>query len=138
MPKPGFNINWNMDIMIERDGPYEIHDGEKYLFHEGLAIVKEMREAGRFADAEEILMNAVPSPAVANELRMIKSKRAWEAKKSGDWASIVRHVTAYNDYAELVHDACIASVNQAPPGHTPKDIRLLAFAVQMISRTDED
>jgi hypothetical protein len=98
------------------------------LDHEKIAVVAKMRREGNLDKAENILLQAEPTPAVLDELRKIASKRAELAKKKGDWAEIIRYLDGYNDLANKWRKHCIKMVNQEPPPHTKKDQRLLEEA----------
>jgi len=102
------------------------------LFHEELANVRALRKQGKLDEADNLLMNAVPTPAVLDEIRKNASLKAMAARKNGDWYSVIKHLEGYEKYAAEHHDYCISKVNQAPPEHTDTDKKLLALARSMV------
>ena len=87
-----------------------------------------MRNDGKLDKAEELLFKADPSPAVLDELSKIASDRAKFAKLNDDWESVVKYLEGYNEYAAKWRDYCVDMVNQEPPSHTARDIKLLQEA----------
>jgi len=83
---------------------------------------------GNLDKAEKLLLKGEPTPAVADELRKIASKRASLAKKNGDWEAVIYHLENYNQYARTCEEHCIEIANQAPPPHTARDQKLLEKA----------
>ena len=104
-----------------------------FLGHEELARIRALRTQGKLDQAEQLLMEAEPSPAVLDELRKIASVRARQAKKAGDWQAVVKYLEGYNAYAKKCRKHCIATVNQAPPPHTKTDAALLLEAKKRVS-----
>lgn len=99
-----------------------------FLDHDGLRHVIGLRKEGKLDEAEELLKQAEPSPAVLDELRKIASQRASLAKKENDWASVVLYLEGYTAYANKWTWYCRRMVNADPPCHTEKDIKLLQVA----------
>lgn len=99
-----------------------------FLGHEELASVAKLRREGKLDEAEAILLTAEPTPAVLDELRKVASIRARSAKQEDDWATVVRHLEGYTALANKCRAHCIKVVNAEPPGHTPKDQKLLEEA----------
>ena len=105
-----------------------------FLGHDELAYIRRLRAQGEFDKAETILMRAEPSPAVLDEIRKLASARAKMAKKEGDWEAVVKHLMAYQEYAEEMRDSWGAMANQEPPEHTAADKRLLEEAKAKLAR----
>lgn len=103
-----------------------------FLDHEALSQIRKLRSTGELDKAEQLLRKGEPSPAVLDELRKIASIRAHSAKKTNDWAAVIMHLERYNEYALKWKAHCIKMVNQEPPNHTTKDLKLLAEAKQQL------
>lgn len=108
--------------------------GHVFLDHDQLKYVRGLRGEGRLHEAEKMLLKAVPSPAVLDELRKIASTRAREAKKIGNWADVVKHLEGYNRLAEKWRGFIADNVNAEPPEHTKTDRKLLAEAKEKLSQ----
>jgi hypothetical protein len=102
--------------------------GRTFLGHDRLAYVAKLRNEGKLDQAEELLMEAEPSPAVLDELRKIVSTRARRAKKDGDWQIVVQYLEGYTAYAQECREHCVRLANQEPPNHTRSDTKLLQEA----------
>lgn len=99
-----------------------------FLGADELKKIRQMVKMGKLLDAEKILLEGEPSPAVLDALRKISSIRAKEAKKKSDWVSVVNHLEGYNTYAKTHRAHCKQMVNAEPPEHTPTDKKLLQEA----------
>ncbi len=99
-----------------------------FLAHDELAYVRKLRKQGKLQEALDFLMKGKPSPAVLDEIRKTYSAKAKISKKEGDWASVVQHLVAYQEYAQEHYQYCIRMVNQEPPEHTATDKKLLEEA----------
>jgi hypothetical protein len=100
----------------------------KWLFHEELAVIADLRRQGRLDEAEALLRQGHPTPAVLDELRKIASVRARTAARSGDWAAVVSHLESYTRLAQTHRKECIRLVNAEPPEHASRDQKLLEEA----------
>ena len=63
-----------------------------FLDHDGLAEVMKLRSKVKIDKADKILYSAIPSPAVADEIRKNASRRAREAKKRGDRKDVINYL----------------------------------------------
>jgi hypothetical protein len=77
--------------------------------------IAQMIKQKEFDQAEELLLNAIPSPAVADKLRIIAKNRASLSRKGRDWAAVIFHLEKYLDYAQKNTQYCWKTVNQPPP-----------------------
>lgn len=107
--------------------------GYEFLDHEKLKELAELRRQGEFDKVERRIKYAIPSPAVADELRKVKSFRARIAKKEGDWKAIVTHLEAYLTYANRVRPYCLQTVSAPPPDLTDAEKRMLEEARRKIA-----
>jgi hypothetical protein len=107
---------------------FRLFKANVFLGQDELASVRKLRASGDLEQAEKILLNAEPSPAVADELRKIASTRASVAKKQGDWKAVIKHLESYNAYAQKAKSHCLKIANQEPPAHTATDTKLLMEA----------
>ena len=124
------------ELEIEEDeGDEPPIPGKKILLgQDELAYVGRLCKKGEFKKAEMMLMKAIPSPAVLDELRKLASTRARIAKRSGDWVSVLKHLEGYNTYADKWRDFCVKMVNQAPRSHMPSDDKLMQEAKKRLGR----
>lgn len=99
-----------------------------FLGQNELASIRKLRTSGDLEKAESVLLNAEPSPAVADELRKIASARARLAKKQGDWKEVIKHLESYTTHAQKVKPYCLKIANQKPPALTAGDTKLLMEA----------
>ena len=101
--------------------PY-LEAGNSTIFdHEELREIRNTFKEYRTVAAEKMLMTSSEiSPAVVDELRKIASHRAREAKKKGDWKSVIDHLEGYQQIAEEYKEECIRIANQAPRDHTKR------------------
>jgi hypothetical protein len=90
--------------------------------------VKQLRKDSKLDQAERMLLDADPSPAIADELRKTQSEKARLAKKDGQWKKVIQYLEFYNTYAKKITPYCMKTVNQKPPSHTPADLKLLEEA----------
>ena len=94
----------------------------------GIKKVRQLRQNGDLDQAERMLLNAEPSPAVADELRKTESEKAKIAKKARNWRKVIQYLEFYNTYAKRVLPYCMKTANQEPPQHSPTDQKLLEEA----------
>lgn len=125
-------LYWEMAWVVAHEGkdplPY-LEAGDLTFFgHDELREVRNVYKAHHTDGAAKMLLSAVVSPAVLDELRKIASHRAREAKKKGDWKTVVERLEGYQRLAEAKKEDCIRFVNQAPPEHTKRDLALLSEA----------
>jgi hypothetical protein len=99
-----------------------------FLGHDDLAALRHLRMEGELDAVEEALLNAQPTPAVADELRKTLSAKARLAKKREDWQSVARHLESYLEYADKWRERCLQAVNQEPPPLSKSDKKLLEQA----------
>lgn len=93
----------------------------------GIKKVRQLRQSGNLDQAERMLLNAAPSPAVADELRKTESEKAKIAKKARNWKRVIQYLEFYNTYAKRVLPYCLKTA-KVPPEHTPTDQKLLEEA----------
>jgi len=108
-----------------------------FLGHEELASVRQLRRLGKLDEAEIVLLGGEPSQAVLGELRKIHSERARLARKAKDWRSVIKHLEAYNSYANQWAWYCRKMVNADPPHHTEQDRKLLDEARSKVSEQEK-
>ena len=77
-------------------------------------ILKKLRQEEQLDEAERILKEAQPSPAVAHELRLVLETKARAAVQQQDWEAAERYLLEYRAYAAKWRDYCLQTVNQAP------------------------
>ena len=104
-----------------------------FLGHDELAYVRRLRSSGKLDEAVTLLRKAEPSPAVLDELRKAASTRARAARKSGDWAEVIKHLESYLAYADKWRDYCVETVNEEPPSLTSSETKLLEKAKQKLA-----
>ena len=104
-----------------------------FLGHEELSEIRELRQHGEFEAAKSILLRGEPSAAVLDELRKVASEQARLARASGDWNGVVKALEEYTAYAKQWRKYCIEMVNQEPPSHSKRDLKLLEQAKQKIA-----
>lgn len=114
---------------------FESRPGEKFFEEKDYAKAAGLRMGGKLGQAENLLMKAVPVPAVLDELRKVASAKAKLAKKEGDWAAVYMHLQGYLDYANKVRSRTIAMANQGPPELTATDKKLLDQAKAQLGKT---
>ncbi len=131
-PKSGIQIDWNIPDKIERQGPYRVYPDGLFLDEQGLKEIRKFRDEGDFEKAINYLNGAIPSPAVAEEYRKIRSMQAWSSKKENAWRSVIDYLEDYLRFADKIRLGCIQSVNQEPPDHTKRDQELLQLARKQI------
>jgi len=112
----------------------DLNSKEILLDDNGLKRIHQMRREGKLSEADQILLSAIPTPAVLGELRKNASLRARQAAKQGDWRAVINHLEWYNKLAKQCEKACIKLVNAPPPAHTSSDQALLQKAKEMCKR----
>ena len=129
-------VRYEMARLLVLEGKsLESHGFDRlFLGHEELREIREMRQAGSLDLADELLLWAIPSEAVLDELRKNASLRAREAKREEDWEAVARHLDGYSKLAEERRDECIKLVNAEPPPHTSRDQKLLEEALEMLGQ----
>jgi hypothetical protein len=107
-----------------------------FLGPDQIADLRKLRAAGEFDVVERIILGALavnPSPAALDELRKTLSTKASLASKAENWAVVVELLERYDSVADSKADECVKLVNQAPPKHTKKDLKLLEKAREKLS-----
>jgi hypothetical protein len=105
-----------------------INEKPYFLDHEKLSAVGRLSVNGEYVIVDKILLISKPSPAVLDQLRKNASRKARDAKKSGDWEKVIEYLEGYIKYANRWKSFCIQFVNQEPPTHTNQDQDLLQLA----------
>jgi DNA-directed RNA polymerase subunit RPC12/RpoP len=116
----------------EEDEPH-IPGKQIYLFQKELAYVRRLRKKGEFNKAEMMLMKAVPTPAVLDELRKLASTKARIAKRMGHWEAVLKHLEVYIAYADKWRHLPW-NKGQSPRPHTPSDNKLLGEAKKRLGQ----
>ena len=99
-----------------------------FLGSDELVYVRGLRSNGKLEKADDLLKKAEPTPAVLDEIRKNASTKAKQAKKKGDWMTVIQCLEGYSAYADKNRQYCIEMVNAEPPPHTKTDIKLLQKA----------
>ena len=116
---------FDIEVNGEEDEDDYVITGREILFGHGeLAYIRRLSKKGDFNKAEKMLMRAIPSPAVLDELRKLASTRARIAKNQGDWKSVIEYLEGYTKYAAQ-WKKFLALTHDVPPPHTTTDTNLL-------------
>jgi hypothetical protein len=121
-----------LDEDDEEDDEPHIPGKQILLGHKELAYVRRLRKRGEFNKAEMMLMKAIPSPAVLDEIRKLASVRARIAKQSQDWVSVLKHLEGYDSYFNEWRNLPWNRGISRP--HKPSDIKLMQEANRRLGR----
>lgn len=116
------------EVALVQDPTEFVLKGNTFLDHDGLRAVANLRRDGRFGEAEMILLDAEPTPAVLDELRKLLSSQAKLARKQNDWGAVQNYLERYLLFAEANREMCESMVNQSPPNLTNTEQKLLEKA----------
>lgn len=105
---------------------------EIFLFEDELAELRKLRAAGELDVVERIALATELTPASLDELRKTLSAKARITSNDENWIEVVEFLEWYDVIADRHAARCIELVNQKPPGHTNRDLKLLERAKEKL------